>query len=403
MLGRLRKILAPEESRSLDWSALQWMTYPPARSGVEVNPATAMRSPTTLACVRAISETIAALPCRLHQIAAGRSFVDFDEPRDRLLSAWANPWTSAAEFRAIMAMDALLHGHAFAPVVRVNGEPVELHRLEPLRVAPDVEPSTGAPFYRLSLEDGIYDRVNWWNVLHVTVPGSTYERSLNLIDLAREAIGLELALQQHEARLMGRGGRPGGLLKLKEKHSPESIQALKRHWDAVHGGDGQGGIAVLQGGDEYQQVMLSLVDSQFHELRRFAVEEICRVFRVPPVIAGDMSRAVWRNVESLGRQYLTNCIEPWLTEFEAAFSRVLIDPEEREVRTVKFETADLTKADTVARANANRTASGGAWLTPNEIREREGLPPIQGGDELIRQAGQASAMPEEEEGDDADR
>jgi HK97 family phage portal protein len=150
---------------------------------------------------------------------------------------------------------------------------------------------------------------------------------------------------------------------------------------------------ILEDGMDFAQIAFSSVDLQFLELRRFAVQEIARVLRVPLTLVGDFDRAVWRNVEELARQFVTTTLMPWAEIWQAGLERILLTPDERRSHFIEPVFDDMLRGDIAARFTAYRQAGGGAWLTRNEIRALDNRPPVPGADDLILQAGQADEPP----------
>jgi len=144
-------------------------------------------------------------------------------------------------------------------------------------------------------------------------------------------------------------------------------------------------------GATWTPVAFKPVDQQFVELRKFAVEEICRVFRLPTIFAQDLSRAVWNTTEQSSINFVQFCLLPWINAWEAAYTRVLLTPRERQTHYIESLTAELLKADVKSQMEALRNAVGGAFLVPDEARRLLNYPPVNGGDELVRQAGVTGA------------
>lgn len=365
---------------------------PTTASGVSVNATTALRSPTTLAAVRAISESIGGLPLHLYRRGAdGARERDSDHPAAQLLAGDWCPWASSAETRTAMQLDALLHGVGYALVVRTNGQPRELHRLDPQNVTPDLTGSEP----RFKVVQAGRERVHdWRDVVYILTPGSTLDRIVCLVTLAREAIGLDLLMAEHQARLFANGARPAGVLEYGRMLAPEFKERLKRSFDSAHsGGANSGKTLILEDNMTWKAQQFSSVDTQFLELRRFVTAEIAKAFKVPATMVGDFERAVWRNVEELSRQFVQHTLLPWAEVWQAGLERVLLTPEERGEYFIEAKFDDLLRGDLAGRFTAYRQAAGGSWLTPNEVRRLDNLPPIDGGDELIRQAGQTEATP----------
>jgi HK97 family phage portal protein len=370
----------------------------PTAAGVSVSAETALRSPTTLATCRVISESVGSLPIHLFRRGDdGARDRDTTHPAAVIMAGDWCPWAGGVETRTAMQLDALLHGAAYAQVIRTGNTPRELHRLDPTTVTRDT--SRSEPRFKVR-ENGQDRFLDWRDVLYIPTPGSAGNRLVCLVNLCREAIAVDMAMAEHQARLFSSGARPSGVFKYSKTLGPEVLKRLRESFNASHaGGANSGRTLILEDGMEFEALQFSSVDLQFLELRRFAMQEIARAFKVPGTLIGDLDRATWRNVEELSRQYLQFTLLPWLEAWQAGLTRVLLAPEERKNLFLEFTVDDLLRADLANRFAAYRNAVGGAWLTPNEVRALDNRPSIEGGDELIRQAGQseAAAAPAESE------
>lgn len=361
-------------------------------AGKSVTSTTALRSAATCAAVRVISECAGGLPIHIFRRGTdNKKERDTDHTAAAILSSNANPWTSSTQLRTALQVDALLHDNGgFAKVVRAGGKVKELHRLDPAAVTVEYA-DDGEPSYRVRLKGGGEWVLPYTDVVHIQTPGAAPGRPFCLIDAAREAIGVDLVMSEYQGLLFGNGARPSGILRVKKKLNEKAVESLKKSWAAAHGGSKGGGTAVLEDDTEWQAIALNLVDAQFVELRRLAIEEIARIFQVPLTLIGDLNRAVWRNVGELSQQFLTFGLSPWLEVWQSALERVLFTPEERKQYFLEFVTDDLIRTDLAARFTAYQAAVGGPWLVPNEVRAYDNLGPVDGGDALIRQAGQTDA------------
>lgn len=393
MFDRLKTILGFETRSSLANPSPEMFALFgafPTAAGVAVSAETALRSPTTLATCRVIAESVGSLPIHLFRRGeAGARDRDTSHPVAAIMGGDWCPWAGGVETRTAMQLDALLHGAAYAQVVRTGSTPRELHRLDPMTVTRDT--SRSEPRFKVC-ENGQDRFLDWRDVLYVPTPGSAGNRLICLVNLCREAIAVDLSMAEHQARIFSSGARPSGVFKYGKTVNAEVLKRLRESFNASHaGGANSGRTLILEDGMEFEALQFSSVDLQFMELRRFAIQEIARGFKVPGTLIGDLDRATWRNVEELGRQFLQFTLLPWLEVWQAGLMRVLLTPEERKDLFLEFTVDDLLRADLAARFAAYRNAIGGAWLTPNEGRQLDNRPPITGGDELIRQAGQAGA------------
>jgi len=403
MFTRLKSLLGIEHKHSSANPSPEMLALfgaGPTAAGINISAETALRSPTTLAAVRAIAESMGALPFHLYRRGAGASRErDGDHPAAAILGGDWCPWAGSTETRTALQLDALLHGAGYAQMVRTGTVPRELHRLDPR----DVTRDTSGPEPRFKhRENGVERILHWRDVLYLPTPGSIGNRMVCLVHLAREAIALDLVMAEHQARLFSNGARPSGVLKHPKVLGKEVAERLRDSFQAAQAGSGNSGkTLVLEDGMDFEALQFSSTDAQFMELRRLVTQEIARAFKVPGTLIGDLDRATWRNVEELMRQFVQTCLMPWAEIWQAALERVLLTPEERRSYFIEAVFDDLLRGDLAARFTAYRQATGGSWLTPNEVRALDNRPPVEGGDELIRQAGQADASTPAKEAADA--
>lgn len=372
----------------------------PTAAGIAVTAETALRSPTVLAAVKVISETSGMLPIAVRRRKGANWEKVTDHPASRVLNQFANPWTSSEQLRTQLTADALLHRNgAFAQVVRVRGEPRELHRLDPRSVTVKIDETTGEPNYEVARAAGDKLMLRWQDVIHLQAPGSTVERSMCPTVLAREAIALDLVLANHEAKTFANGGLPRIVLSPEGSITPEALKNAIEFMTRQATGDNIGKPIVTPASMREAFQSFGLQSMQFLELRRLAIEEIARAYNVPQTVIGDLSRGTFSNTEQQARAFLQKLL-PWLEAWESALTRALIPAQERETVELEFIVEDLLRGDTAARSAAYRQAAGGAWLTRNEVRELEGRPPLPEGETLLTQAGQTDADPKPKKPDD---
>jgi HK97 family phage portal protein len=384
MLNWFRRAQAqPEDTRSTLASPDSWFSEIfgalPAASGVTLGGAAALRVPAVRAAVMAIAETVATVPVKLFSREGDARNVASDHPAHTIVhSAWS-PWCAAYEGKLDLTLSALLHGRGFARVIRVRGRVRELHPLPFESVRVDRDKATGEPIYMIRNPAGGEDRLGYRDVLDVRASGG-----ISPVADLREAIGLAAVMEQHAARLFANGGRPNGVLKKAGRLSPDAVQRIAQSWAAANSGANQGKVAVLEEDTDFKPISMTSVDSQLLEARRFQVQEIARGLRVPLPIVGDIERATNLNSEQLGQQFLTFGLLPWFESWSAALTRTLLTTEER--ATLYFEPIvdDLLRADIAKRFEAYAKGIGpnGAFLTPNDVRARENMPPLPNGGAL---------------------
>jgi HK97 family phage portal protein len=346
----------------------------PTLSGIQVGAGTAMRVPAVACAVALISETLGALPAKVF-LRSTKATAD-DHPAYKLIHDEANEWTSAAELRTALTADALLHGGGFAQVVRLtDGTPYELHRLDPASVSVRGE-ADGEPYYLVSTESGTV-RLAYTDVLHIAPFGGA-----SPVTLGREAIALALAFEQHISTLFANGGRPSGVIMTPKTLDNDAKRKIAASWFTTHSGKSAGGTAILDEGMTYDQLSLTLADTQFAENRLEQIREIARVFRVPPTMLFELSRGTWSNTEEMSRQFYAVTLKPWLTAWAWAYARVLLSPAERVSLYVEFVIDDLLTTNAAARAVAYGQYRSMGAMTANEVRAGLNLQPHADGDSL---------------------
>lgn len=395
-----------DEQRSLaDPSVLDFAIFgaAPSLSGVSVTPSTAMRVPAVAAGVKAIAEAVGILPLHVFQRGAdGSRERDNDHPAFRLLNGDANPWTRGPQLRELLTADAICHGNGYAQIIRdSSGQPRELHRLPPSAVQVEIDSVTQEPRYRLTAGQG-QRFLPFGDVLHLRAPSPLSTDAVTgrspLIE-ARDAIALLILLSQHASGLFANGGRPSGILSFADKLGTDVAARIKASWQAATTGTNAGKTAVLEQGGKFQPLSFSSVDAQFMEIWAFAITEIARVLRVPPVLLMDYSRQTWANAETGGQQFLTYTLSPWLSRWEAEVTLKLVAPNDRDKLFVEHLTDALLRADFATRATAYGQYRSMGAMTANEVRGGLNLPPLAGGDVLQNPYTTSSKSDQKPQGD----
>jgi HK97 family phage portal protein len=349
----------------------------PTLAGVTVTPHTAMTCAPVACAVRSISEAAGSLPLHVYKrLPDGGKEKAPEHPLYPLLHDAPNSFAPAALFRTQLMADALLQPWGgFAQVVRIDGgKPAELIRLDPRTAPVAVDDRDLEPTYKV---DG--REIAGADLIHI--PSPAYDQRKGLVGEGREAIALALVLERHASRLFGNAARPSGLLSLKGNITEATLKAAKAAWQASQAGDKSGGTAVLPADTAWQPLTFNSVDSQFLEMRTYAVAEIARLFRVPLHMLMQVDRAQPRSIESIGQEFLSQALLPRLKSFEQELELKLLTPEERKQFAIEFNVDGFARADLLARAQALSAAVSARILNPNEARDLGfGKPAYEGGD-----------------------
>lgn len=358
----------------------------PAASGVAVNEASAMRVTAVYACVRLIAGAIASLPLAVYRRT--------DEGRERvrndlwwLLNEQPCPTVSAAVFWEYLLAQMLLSGDALAEIERGRGGAIrELIPLDSRAVG--IRNVSGRLRYEF-FRDGQWLGRDQDDILHIPGFGFDGTRGMSVIrHAAREAIGLALAAEAFSSRFFASGAHPDVALKVPGKMTQEQIDNLRRIWASKYGGAHNASLPiVLTEGTDLKEVTLSAQDSQLIEARRFQVADIARAFGVPPHMVGETDKSTsWGSgIEQQGIGFVQYTLAPHLNRIEQEINRKCFRTERL---FVEFNVEGLLRGDSKARAEYYTRALGGtqnpAWMTPNEIRQLENLPPLAGGGHLAQ-------------------
>lgn len=359
-------------------------------SGKPVNEYTAMQMTAVYSCVRILAEAVAGLPLHLYKYnASGGKEKALSHPLYFVLHDEPNPEMSSFVFRETLMTHLLLWGNAYAQIIRNGkGEVIALYPLMPNRMSVDRD-SSGALYYTYSrysdeapTMNGMTVTLRPSDVLHI--PGLGFDGLVGYspIAMAKNAIGMAIACEEYGAKFFANGAAPGGVLE--HPGTIKDPQKVRDSWNAAYQGSSNSHrVAVLEEGMKYQPIGISPEQAQFLETRKFQINEIARIFRVPPHMVGDLEKSSFSNIEQQSLEFVKYTLDPWVIRWEQAISRALLRPDEKKLYFAKFNVDGLLRGDYVSRMNGYATARQNGWMSANDIRELENLdriPPELGGD-----------------------
>lgn len=360
------------------------------RSKVSVTPETAMRVTAVLCAARVIAEGVAQVPLKLFMEsddANGRSIRTPARDHDlyRLLAYQPNDWMTSFEFRETLTLHAVLAGDGFAFINRrSDGKVWELIPLAPddVKVIVDTDKT---PRYEVKLDASTFTRVNRDQILHIKGPSWNGSTGLNIISLAREAIGLSSVLEQAQADLFGQGARPSGVLSTETPLGDEAVAKMRARWTERFGPGGEGGVALLDGNWKFSSLNMTGVDSQQLESRKYQVEEVCRALNVyPQMVMQTDKAATFASAESFFQAHVTYTIKPWTDRWTGSLKRDLVGwAGDNEDIWPGFVLEGLMAGDPSKRAAFYTALTNLGAMSPNEVRVAENRNPRDGGDEYL--------------------
>lgn len=379
------------ERRSVSGGDPYWSNYAALRSG-PVNPATAQGVSAVYACVNAISETTASLPLILFRRKGEDRERATDHPLYSVLHDQANEQQTALEFREWMQACVLLRGNAYSKIIRGgDGQVRELLPLQPDRVTV-LRVASGIAYDYTDMAGNVR-RLLAHEVLHLRGrAGDDAVLGVSPIAAARSVIGLAIAEAEHGTATFRNGARLSGILKFPQKLKDGQRDALRTSWDSQYaGGSNSGKTAILEEGVDYQTVSMTLEDAEWIAARQFSVEEVARLFRVPPTVIGDLRHGNYSNSVEMARQFVTMTLRRHLVAWEQAISKQLLTEAGRRLYFAEHQVEGLLRGDAVNRADFYQKGITAGWLLKSEARRLENLPTIEGIDDAQEPAAAAQA------------
>ena len=359
-------------------------------SGKNVTERSAMQMTAVYSCVRILAEAVAGLPLHLYKYTVeGGKERAIDHPLYRLLHDEPNPEMSSFVFRETLMTHLLLWGNAYAQVIR-NGknEVVALYPLMPNKMSVDRDENGHLYYtYYRGPDEAIKNKefavtLQPSDVLHI--PGLGFDGLVGYspIAMAKNAIGMAIACEEYGAKFFANGATPGGVLE--HPGAIKDPQRVRESWQAAFGGSSNSNkVAVLEEGMKYTPISISPEQAQFLETRKFQINEIARIFRVPPHMVGDLEKSSFSNIEQQSLEFVKYTLDPWVIRWEQSIMRALLSNTEKKDYFVKFNLEGLLRGDYQSRMNGYAIGRQNGWMSANDIRELENLdriPAEEGGD-----------------------
>lgn len=353
-------------------------------SGKPVNERTAMQTTAVYACVRILAEAVASLPLHVYEYQddGGKKLVH-DHPLYYLLHDEPNPEMTSFVFRETLMSHLLIWGNAYAQIIRDGaGRVLGLYPLLPDKM--DVQRDDRGNIYyvysRNSDENPMFKeygdiRLKAEDVLHI--PGLGFDGLIGYspIAMAKNAVGMTLACEEYGASFFANGANPGGVLE--HPGVLKDPSKVRESWNSVYRGvNNAHKIAVLEEGMKYQQIGIPPEEAQFLETRKFQINEIARLYRIPPHMIGDLDKSSFSNIEQQSLEFVKYTLDPWVIRWEQSLQKSLLLPGEKGKYFIKLNVDGLLRGDYQSRMNGYAVGRQNGWFSANDIREMENMNPI---------------------------
>ena len=353
-------------------------------SGKPVNERTAMQTTAVYACVRILAEAVASLPLHVYEYQddGGKKLV-YDHPLYYLLHDEPNPEMTSFVFRETLMSHLLIWGNAYAQIIRDGaGRVLGLYPLLPdkMEVQRDDKGNIYYVYSRNSDENPMFKeygniKLKAEDVLHI--PGLGFDGLIGYspIAMAKNAVGMTLACEEYGASFFANGANPGGVLE--HPGVLKDPSKVRESWNSVYRGVSNAHkIAVLEEGMKYQQIGIPPEEAQFLETRKFQINEIARLYRIPPHMVGDLDKSSFSNIEQQSLEFVKYTLDPWVIRWEQSLQRSLLLPGEKGKYFIKLNVDGLLRGDYQSRMNGYAVGRQNGWFSANDIREMENMNPI---------------------------
>jgi len=340
------------------------------QSGTVINPKTAFEIVAFFSAVSLISDTISTLPLGAYRRELGQRIYLSNRP------AWIEQpdidSSRSAHYQQVL-VSLMTNGNSSTRVFRNNsGEVVNLVVLDPTKVTV----TRSAIGRKIFSYDGEANGLTSDDIIHITdllEPGAI--KGISRVEKLKEALGVASALQSFAARFFGQGATTQGIIEYPGNLLPDQAKQLRDGFDSAHKGFRKAHrTGILTGGATYKTTTVNNDAAQFLESRRFAVEEIARAFNIPLSMMGIPGTQSYASVEQNAIQFVTHCLRPFIEKIEWSYSKLLAPGE-----FIKFNVDGLMRGDFNSRTTAYNSALLTGWLSVDDVRRYEDLPPVSGG------------------------
>lgn len=357
--------------------------FGPTTSGKTVNEFTAMQTTAVYSCVRILAEAVASLPLHVYRYKENGKERVYNHHLYHILHNEPNTEMSSFVFRETLMSHLLIWGNAYAQIIRDGaGRVVALYPLLPNKMTVSRD-KNGEIYYiytttsdeNPNFKDYESVMLRKQDVLHI--PGLGFDGLVGYspIAMAKNAVGMTIATEEYGASFFANGANPGGVLE--HPGVLKDPKKVRDSWNEVYRGTANAHkIAVLEEGMKYQQIGIPPEEAQFLETRKFQINEIARLYRIPPHMVGDLEKSSFSNIEQQSLEFVKYTLDPWVIRWEQAMQRSLLLPKEKQEFFIRLNVDGLLRGDYQSRMNGYSVARQNGWLSANDIREMEDMNPI---------------------------
>jgi HK97 family phage portal protein len=367
--------------------------YGRSDAGAWVTPQTALALTAVQRAVTILAESVSQLPIEIYRTSQDNSRVlVLDHPVTPLFKVAPNEFQTPFQFNEFKQLSLGLRGNSFAlKFYNTNGLVRALYPLNADRVQVMVSPVDHMPYYRvLRAPDGVEGIFALRDMHHVRWISDNAYTGISPISLHRDALGVALATERHTGKMFGNGTNLSGVITRPAASpaikDPAAIDRITSDWANKYAGtENVGRVALLQEGMEFKPLSMTNEDAQLIAARQYSVRDIARIYGIPAHMLGDLERATHSNIEQQSLEFVIYTLMPWLKRHEEAMERDFLSEDERlSGVSIQFNVTSLLRGDITSRYAAYAQARQWGWMSINDIRRLENLPPVEGGNTYLQ-------------------
>jgi HK97 family phage portal protein len=374
-------------SGSGGWIGLGGNNGGQSEAGTTITPATALALTAVQRAVTLLAESLSQLPCRVYQKVGDDRRVADEHPANRVISIKPNGWMTPGQVTEYKQTSLGLRGNSYSLLDEgSDGYPLSQYPLHPDRVQVMVSPVDRMPYYNVLLApDGISGVFSSRQIHHIRWIGDNPYVGLSPIALHKEALGIVAASERHTAKVFGNGTRLSGVITRPHEvagiKDQGAIEKILSDWKKKYAGAANAGeVALLQEGMDFKPLSMSNEDAQLIAARQYGVNDVARIYGIPPHLLADLARSTNNNIEQQSLEFVIFCLMAWIKRHEEAQDRDFLSEQDRAAGYyIRYDLSGLLRGDTASRYAAYAVGRQWGWLSVNDIRRLENLPPIDGG------------------------
>ena len=380
IINNIRNFFIPRKPEKKEQRGLSLSTLFP-----NANPYTTDKALTLTAvwcAIRLLSESVSSLPCSVYTKAANGDKVEDSNNRIyNLIKYKPNKYQNKITFFEYVMMCICTTGNSYVQIIRDNsGSPIELIPLNPEMVS--VVINEGEIFYQI--ESGAI--LDSYDILHFKTITEDGLVGLSPIDQCQNALNWGLQVEEYGGTFFKNGAKLSGTLSTDRALSETAIDRLRNSFNNTYSQlSGANQTAILEEGLTFKPISISPEQAQFLKSRQFSIEEVARIFNIPPHMLKDLSKSSFNNIEMQSQEFVTYTLMPYITRIESEMNYKLFRTNEIGNTFIEFNVNGLLRGDVKSRTEAYKTAITNGYMSINEVRQKENLNSIEGGDKHFMQ------------------